>query len=87
MGLPPMPTRRTSRETMGGSRLSVDVGGSKTNVKRRSKELLGLSDVPDPADLKWTTEVSALFSPCALAALPLWCAQSLPLPRRRVVPL
>lgn len=61
-----MPTRRTSRETMGGSRLSVDVGGSKTNVKRRSKELLGLSDVPDPADLKWTTEASALLVPAPL---------------------
>ena len=44
----------------GGSRLSVEVGvGSKSQVKRRSKELPGVSDEPDPADPKWTTEVSA----------------------------
>ena len=75
-----MPTRRSSRETMGGSslsvraggsRLSVEVGvGSKSQVKRRSKELPGVSDEPDPADPKWTTEVSA--PSLALATLP-WC--------------
>ena len=54
-----MPTRRTSRETMGGSHPSVEAGGSKTTVKRRSKELL-LGQPVEPADLKWTTEVIAL---------------------------
>jgi len=81
-----MPTHRSSRETMGGSRLSVDVGGSKANVKRRSKELLGLSGEPDSADLKWTTEVSER-TVSALAALPLSCAQPLPLSRAAVMPL
>ena len=56
-----MPTRRTSRETMGGSHPSVEAGGSKTTVKRRSKELL--LGQPEPADLKWTTEVIALSLP------------------------
>jgi hypothetical protein len=68
-----MRTHRSSRETMGGSRLSVDVGGSKANVKRRSKELLGLSGEPDSADLKWTTEVSErtahCLCPCRAAAI------------------
>jgi len=39
---------------MGGSHPSVEAGGSKTTVKRRSKELL--LGQPEPADLKWTTE-------------------------------
>ena len=43
---------------MGGSHPSVEAGGSKTTVKRRSKELL--LGQPEPADLKWTTEVIAL---------------------------
>ena len=78
---------------MGGSHPSVEAGGSKTTVKRRSKELL--LGQPEPADLKWTTEVIALSLP-----LPRWatnplsaycyrlcyyamrvCKVSLPLPR------
>ena len=67
-----MPTRRTSRETMGGSHPSVEVGGSKTTVKRRSKELL--LGQPEPADLKWTTEVIALSLPsCRARPLSAYC--------------
>jgi hypothetical protein len=62
-----MPTRRTSRETMCGSHPSVEVGGSKTTIKRRSKELLLGLGQPEPADLKWTTEVIALSLPSCRA--------------------
>ena len=48
---------------MCGSHPSVEVGGSKTTIKRRSKELLLGLGQPEPADLKWTTEVIALSLP------------------------